>query len=172
MKSVIKLEMSGVFSAWSVLCGRCWTVTQTPVLWGHKWVEYVCQTCHSEFPEDLATDCEPSWNSKAWTVACHPLPGLGAWERGTSPGYSMEPFWVPELCLDTWNSNFPHCWNRINKCTPGQPSTVSFSECVICKAEMYSTGMTLMYKLPRHQNPSSVTLFFKGVETGAHWERH
>lgn len=63
---------------------------------------------------------------------------------------------------------FSHCWNRINKCTSGQPSTVSFSECVICRAEMYSAGVTLVYERPRRWNPSSAMLFLTGLETEAH----
>lgn len=63
---------------------------------------------------------------------------------------------------------FSHCWNRINKCTPGQPSTVSFSECVICRAEIYSAGMTLVYEWPRHQNPSHGMFFLTAMETETH----
>lgn len=133
-------------------------------------MECVCQTCHSVFPEDLATDCGPGWNSKAWTVACHPLPGLGAQERRDISWVFHGALLGSRTLLGhlEFRFFFPHCWNRINKCTPGQPSSVSFSERVICRAEMYSAGVTLVYEWPGHWNPSHGMLFLTAMETETH----
>lgn len=106
---------------------------------GNMFIKHVSQNSHKTWPQNV---------DKAGIQRPGSLPAIPckAWEpmkERASPGYAAETFWVPELCLDTWNSNFQHCWTGINKCTAGAPSTISSFECVICNVKMYSARMPL-----------------------------
>lgn len=119
----------------------------------NMFVKHVSQNPHKTRPQNVhkariqRPGSLPAIPCKAW----EPMKGRA------SPGYATEPFWVPELCLDTWNSNFHRCRTGINKYAPGLSSTISFSECVICNVEMYSVECRRTHKLPGRWKPSSPT---------------
>lgn len=65
-------------------------------------VKHVSQSSHKIWPQNVDRD-EIQRPGSLPAIPCEA--GEPMKERA-SPGYAAETLWVPELCLDTWNSNF------------------------------------------------------------------